>query len=555
MAVKIPLKMPDGTQVRTIEELREHFDLRAVLDYYSNGKLLKWLEDRYYAEEAEKVRVLDLTSEGLKEDLCAILGVPYLERVDAQIDIGDILKRSERQELLKKYTLDTRIMESADQVAFTQKELMDLLKRLDSLEVDDEDNRVIYLCGEHFIIPANISGVIYRGINNPTVEFDADVVESGIDLQDIECDIGNYVDDGNYAAFLETFDNNPLLGTKLLQQAAEKGNMYAQFLLGVQYMDGTGMEEGWDWGEANKWFQKAAAQGHIDANVWTYDLQLSFGGLKEENAKEAVKWFKKAVEQDSVYVNMACGGLGKCYMQGLGVEQDFKKAALYLKRAVVDEEPDADILYYLGWCYFHGKGVTQDYQEAVKWLLRAAEMNQVDAQAMLAACYCGGKGVEKNDEESARWHRRAAEQGLGISASILGSLYTVGKGVEPNFLEAIKWYRRAAEQGNEDVQNCLHECCRVFMERNEKIVEYYQKATEQNDAEAQYYLGSCYENGQGTEIDIEEANEWYAKAAVQEHEKSKEASWRCMTSMLGECVQDMAEQFQTMSDKLGGMDR
>lgn len=550
MAVKIPLKMSDGTSVRTIEELREHFDLRAVLDHYSNGRLLKWLEDRYYDEEARAVKALDLTSERLKEDLCAILGTSYLERVDAKIDIGDILKKSERHELLKKYTLDAKIIDSADKVAFTQRELTELLKKLDSLEVDEEDNRVIYLCGEHFIIPANISGVIYRGINNPTVEFDADVVESGIDLQDIECDIGNYVDDGNYAAFLEAFDNNPLLGTKLLQKAAEKGNMYAQFLLGVQYLDGTGMDEGWDWGEASKWFQKAAAQGHIDANVWTYNLQLSFGGLEEENAKEAVKWFKKSVEQDSLYVNMASGGLGKCYMQGLGVEQDFKKAALYLKRAVMDEEPDADILYYLGVCYFHGEGVTQDYQEAVKWLLRAAEMDQVDAQAMLAVCYYDGKGVEKNDEESARWHRRAAEQGLGISASILGSLYTVGKGVEPNFLEAIKWYRRAAEQGNEDVQNYLHECCRVFMERNEEIVEYYQKATEQNDAEAQYYLGSCYENGRDAEIDMEEASEWYSKAAAQGHEKAGEACNRCLQYILGEGLHNMADQLQAMSENM-----
>jgi len=43
MAVKFPLKMPDGTAVRTIEELREHFDLRTVLDYYSSGWLKEWL--------------------------------------------------------------------------------------------------------------------------------------------------------------------------------------------------------------------------------------------------------------------------------------------------------------------------------------------------------------------------------------------------------------------------------------------------------------------------------------------------------------------------------
>lgn len=43
MAVKIkfPLKMPDGTEARTIEDLRKHFGLKTVLSYYSNGRLVK----------------------------------------------------------------------------------------------------------------------------------------------------------------------------------------------------------------------------------------------------------------------------------------------------------------------------------------------------------------------------------------------------------------------------------------------------------------------------------------------------------------------------------
>lgn len=547
MAVKFPLKMSDGTQAKSIEELREHFDLEAVFGYYSNGRLAKWLEDRYYDEEAGKVRMLDSSLENFKEELCAILGVPYIERMDVRIDVRDIVKKNERREHLKKYTTDDRILASVDNVAFTQKELTDLLKRLDSLEMDDEDNKIIYLCGESFIIPAKISGIVYRGINNPTVKFDADGIESGIDLQDIECDVSDYVEDGNYGAFYEAFDNNLLLGTKLLKQVAEKGNMHAQFLLGVHYTDGMGTEDGWDLGEANEWFQKAAEQGHIDANVWIYYMPLLIGRLEEKNAREAVKWFKKAVEQDSLYADIACGCLGRCYMQGLGVEQDFKKAVLYLKRAVEDEEPEADILYYLGWCYYSGEGSKQDYREAVKWLQRAAELDQVAAQALLAKCYFDGEGVEKSYKEAARWYRKAAEQEDEIAQAILGNLYTAGIGVEPNFLEAIKWCRRAAEQGVENAQIQLDECCDVFMESDEKIVEYYREATEQNDAEAQYYLGSCYENGQGTEIDIVEAGEWYTKAAAQEHEKSREAFWRCMRSDLSKITGNLADQLISMS--------
>lgn len=108
MAVKFPLKMSDGTSVRTIEELREHFDLRAVLDHYSNGKLLKWLEERYYVEEAQKVKALKVSSKNFSQELCEILGVSYLERNDEGLTIDDIIGNNERYEELKKYTVDEK---------------------------------------------------------------------------------------------------------------------------------------------------------------------------------------------------------------------------------------------------------------------------------------------------------------------------------------------------------------------------------------------------------------------------------------------------------------
>ena len=48
MARKIPfsLKMADGAQVRTMEELRAHFDFEAVLGYYDNGRLCDWRQGK-----------------------------------------------------------------------------------------------------------------------------------------------------------------------------------------------------------------------------------------------------------------------------------------------------------------------------------------------------------------------------------------------------------------------------------------------------------------------------------------------------------------------------
>ena len=48
-----------------------------------------------------------------------------------------------------------------------------------------------------------------------------------------------------------------------------------------------------------------------------------------------------------------------------------------------------------------------------------------------------------------------------------------------------------------------------------KAIEWYEKAAEQGDAQAQYNLGSMYYNGQGVDVNYKKAFEWFEKAAKQ----------------------------------------
>lgn len=50
---KFALIMADGAEVRNIDDLKAHFDIGSIVRDFSNGKLLTWLEDRYYDDEAE----------------------------------------------------------------------------------------------------------------------------------------------------------------------------------------------------------------------------------------------------------------------------------------------------------------------------------------------------------------------------------------------------------------------------------------------------------------------------------------------------------------------
>ena len=70
------------------------------------------------------------------------------------------------------------------------------------------------------------------------------------------------------------------------------------------------------------------------------------------------------------------------------------------------------------------------------------------------------------------------------------------------------------------------------MDQNyERAAEYYEAATRQGVAEAQFNLGALYAHGQGVEQSFETAREWWMKAAEQGHEKAIENLRRLLTKL------------------------
>ena len=178
--IRFPLKMRQGVEIRTLEELREHFDLQSVLEYYKNGKLLTWLEDRYLEGEAEAVRALDESSPDFQKRLCEVFQVAYTGN---EVDLEELQYRQERLKHLRTVTDEDEFIQNIDRVAFDQEELADLL---------DEDTKTIYLCGENFTIPASRKGIAYIGINTPVVHISGKIPEKleELDIQftGIQCD-------------------------------------------------------------------------------------------------------------------------------------------------------------------------------------------------------------------------------------------------------------------------------------------------------------------------------------------------------------------------------
>ena len=151
--IKFALKMRDGVEVRTLQELKDGFNLNAVMAYFLDGKLESWLSDRYYDDLADSIQELDKNDPELRKKLCGIFGVEY---EDNAMSIEEIEERNRRINRLKEITDDESIIENVDGVAFSQEELADLL---------DEGKETIYLCGTDFKIPVRKKNITYIGVN------------------------------------------------------------------------------------------------------------------------------------------------------------------------------------------------------------------------------------------------------------------------------------------------------------------------------------------------------------------------------------------------------
>ena len=95
--------------------------------------------------------------------------------------------------------------------------------------------------------------------------------------------------------------------------------------------------------KAVKWYQKAAEQGHTDAQ---YNLALCYknGIGVEKDEQKAVEWYQKAAEQRDAWAQY---NLALCCMNGTGVEKNEQKAVEWYKKQLNKNMPVLNIVFLL----------------------------------------------------------------------------------------------------------------------------------------------------------------------------------------------------------------
>lgn len=184
--------MKDGVKVRTIEELRQHFDAEKMFMYYTNGKLLTWLSDRHYDSYIERIKAID----PMKNPLLEISRIFEIDTAhfDKEINIQKLQQLQQKNDKImqiKQYTDKDEILQNIDLVAMNQEELEDLL---------ETSKDIIYLCGKEFICPLSIENIVIEGINTPVIKINS---TDAIDFDEKKVVFKNIIFDEAYQVLLE----------------------------------------------------------------------------------------------------------------------------------------------------------------------------------------------------------------------------------------------------------------------------------------------------------------------------------------------------------------
>ena len=208
-----------------------------------------------------------------------------------------------------------------------------------------------------------------------------------------------------------------------------------------------------------------------DAENGVAVAQLKVGFLYEQNEdfENAFNWYKKATETDDKnrdLYNMHRGGsvyrLGLCYLKGIGVRKNSKKALECFKKAQMNLA-----LEQIGLMYRDGIGVTKDIERACWHLEQAGEIGLHGDKGLGSALYALSQIYQGNtDTYHKHWDCLKKAYDLGDKNAIDELSNPVFQHIlamnflppfekypgEDNYRQAAHWLKKAAEQGNNDAQ-------------------------------------------------------------------------------------------------------
>ena len=245
---------------------------------------------------------------------------------------------------------------------------------------------------------------------------------------------------------------------------AEKGDSFAQLLVGYAYAMGLGVVSDPD--TALAWYRRSAEQGDpLGQAALGMAYWMAEGRRTRQDVQQALLWNKRSAAQGHP---VGQWNLGLMYDQGIGVEKSHETALCYFLAAARAHLPDLACetpgpsssrwdgdpaaINSVGVSLDRGAGHDKDDQAAYAYFLQAANLKDTVAQRNVGVKLLFGVGVVQSLPQARVWLQMAAGRGRSDAMSTLGDISLHGIGVPSSAIDALSWYGRGSEAGEPSAQ-------------------------------------------------------------------------------------------------------
>ena len=175
--------------------------------------------------------------------------------------------------------------------------------------------------------------------------------------------------------------------------------------------------------------------------------------------------------------------------------------------AIDDKELTVEDMLIIGNKYYF-KDTYTDYQKALGWYKKVAE-ESYEVDYVIADMYRMGYGVRYNESEAFNWYEKHNGRQLLNNEHILNILNTV-----------LAWW-----EDNPNHPSYAFNTGYIYYQGGnfKEALELFEKASDEKDPYAQYYLGVMYINGEGVDKNDKKAKEYFKKSCDYELLKSCDA--------------------------------
>jgi len=314
---------------------------------------------------------------------------------------------------------------------------------------------------------------------------------------------------------------NPALAVYWWRKAAEAGSGDAHYNLGMALNYGWGVEQ-------NPALGRKELQAAAQAGIALAELRLAeqeYKGYPEMRTDAALYPALTADPEGALKKIRALAAKGmipahRVLAQLLDGALDRMKYQTEIRQSLrlVAESPEAapeDLLRYSE-CLRRGSGGVPDMTAAYRFVKRAADAGYPAAKVRLGGYLLRGEGVKEDRAAGIKLIREGADAGLPEAQCELAELYLFSPEFPCDPWKAFELFSAAARQNYPHGQKRLGDCYQkgIGVETDLRSAFWeYDKAARQGDSDAELELGLCYKNGTGIGADPAGAFFWFRRSA------------------------------------------